>query len=85
MNSEHRVVYDNGRVEVGSRDDYRLKGALDEDIVAVFGHEVHAAIAECPVRAEEKKTKKHTTDCVSMLSLRNDGTINLAMGLEKGT
>jgi hypothetical protein len=29
--------------------------------------------------------KKHTTDCVSMLSLRNDGTINLAMGLEKGT
>jgi hypothetical protein len=68
MNSEHRVVYDNGRVEGRSRDDYRHKDALKGGIIAVFGHEVHSAIAECPVRAEEKKMRKSTRQIVSRCS-----------------
>ncbi|KAF2003268.1 hypothetical protein P154DRAFT_561393 [Amniculicola lignicola CBS 123094] len=61
-----------------------LKGVPGEAIIEVFGHEIHKAIIECPIRKRELTEGKHLTECVSMILMKNGGIINLSLGLEQG-
>jgi hypothetical protein len=79
-----QLAHENGTVQIIPHSEFTLKGVLGEDIVAVFEPEINSAITECPVRARELVEGKRRTDCVSMTFRRSEGTIILALGLERG-
>jgi hypothetical protein len=61
-----------------------LKGVRDEDIIKVFGPEIHDAITESPVRRRELEEGKRVTESISMILTKNGAIINLSLGLEGG-
>jgi hypothetical protein len=79
-----QLVHENGTVQIVPHSEFTLKGVLGKDIVAVFEPEINSAITECPVRARELLEGKLRTDCVSMIFRRSEGTIILALDLERG-
>ena len=78
------VVLKEGFTLIIPHSETTLKGALDEAIIAVFGLEIHNAIAESPIRRRELEEGKHVTECVSMILTKNGAIINLSLGLEGG-
>ncbi|KAE8831152.1 hypothetical protein HRS9122_08742 [Pyrenophora teres f. teres] len=61
-----------------------LSRVLDEDIVAVFGSDVLAAINASHVRANELAKGRARTECVKMTFSKRMGTIDLIMGTMEG-
>jgi hypothetical protein len=65
-----------------------LKNVLNNPIINVFSPKIHRAITVCCIREKELEAGNDATDCVSMLFTSNPSkgaTINLALGLKKGT
>jgi hypothetical protein len=77
-----QVVHENGMVQ--NMPEFTHKGALEEDIVAVFDPKIGSAITECAVRQRELAEAKSRTGCVSMIFAKGEGTLILALGLERG-
>jgi hypothetical protein len=77
-----QVVHENGMVQ--TMPEFTHKGALEEDIVAVFDSEISSAITECTVRRRELAEGKSRTGCVSMTFAKSEGTVRLAMNLQRG-
>lgn len=83
-----RYVSIGGGVRVKPSPKLVLRGVLDGPIVNIFGSEIHEAITACVLRGNELEAGNNATECVSM-TFSNDptegATIDLALGLEKGT
>lgn len=77
-----QIVHENGMMQTMS--EFVHKGALEEDIVAVFDPEISSAITECTVRRRELAEGKRRTGCVSIAFARSEGTVTLAMDLQRG-
>ncbi|RMZ72497.1 serine threonine kinase [Pyrenophora seminiperda CCB06] len=77
-----QVVHENGMVQ--NMPEFTHTGALEEDIIAVFHPEISSAIIENMARRRELEEGKSRTECVSMTFARSEGTITLAMDLQKG-
>jgi hypothetical protein len=63
---------------------HTIKGVLDEDIVAVFGADIHAAITTCSMRANELSEEGGKTRCVSMTFSKRKATIDLTLSVMEG-
>jgi hypothetical protein len=74
-----------GGLSVISRSEITLKGAPGEAIANVFGHEIEAAIIECPIRRRELESEMNATECVSMILIEEGAIINLALSLYGGS
>ncbi|EMD66852.1 hypothetical protein COCSADRAFT_84296 [Bipolaris sorokiniana ND90Pr] len=61
-----------------------MKGVLDEDIVTVFGADIHAAITICSIRAEELREGVGRNNCVSITFLERRATIDLILSVLEG-
>ncbi|XP_014553213.1 hypothetical protein COCVIDRAFT_40766 [Bipolaris victoriae FI3] len=63
---------------------YTMKGVSDEDIIAVFGADIHAAITTCSIRANELREGDRRTKCVSITFSEKRAVINLILSVSEG-
>lgn len=84
VTDDFHIVHPGGMLQSIPNSEHTLKGVLDEDIVAVFGSDVHAAISSCCIRASEIAGGKARTKCVSMTFSKTKGTIDLTMSVPDG-
>jgi hypothetical protein len=78
------VVHEGGMLQIIPYSQHTMKGVLDEDIVAVFGADIHAAITTCSMRANELREGGGKTRCVSMTFSERKATIDLTLSVMEG-
>ncbi|CAG5148338.1 uncharacterized protein ALTATR162_LOCUS2186 [Alternaria atra] len=78
------VVHDGGLLQIIPYSQHTMKGVLDEDIVAVFGADIHAAITTCSIRANELREGHGKTKCISMTFSKSKATIDLTLSVMEG-
>jgi hypothetical protein len=79
-----RVIHEGGMLQIIPYSQHTMKGVLDEDIVAVFGADIHAAITTCSMRANELSEEGGKTRCVSMTFSKRKATIDLTLSVMEG-
>ena len=84
MTDALRVVHDGGLLQIIPCSQHTMKGVLDNDIITVFGADIHAAIATCNIRMKELREGYGRTRCVSMTISERKATINLALSVTEG-
>ena len=78
------INHENGLLQIIPHSQYTMKGVSDEDIIAVFGAGIHAAITTCSIRANELREGDRRTKCVSITFSEKRTVINLILSVAEG-